>query len=125
MRDDLPDSFSRAHRLEAWNIAGDLLGTWEGSAAAAVLELVAAFPAGEGMRCFNPGYAIWAYAADDSLLFDLEFCYRCNWVGVREPGHRQRLVPFDPKSVWAEELLARFQAFELPPDLSRAGTAPG
>lgn len=112
MRDDLPETVSRAHRLEAWTTAGDLLGCWDGAEAAAVLELVATFPAEEGMRCFNPGYAIWAYSADEKFLFDLEFCYRCNWVGVREPGQRQRLVPFDPESVPAKELLARFQTFE-------------
>ena len=57
----------------------------------------------------------WSCSVDaldrpDELLFDLEFCYRCNWVGVREPGQRQRLVPFDPNSLPAKELLARFQA---------------
>lgn len=111
MRDDLPNNLLRAHRVEAWTIAGDLLGTWEGSEATAVLELIGTFPPGEGMRCFNPGYAVWVYAADDELLFDLEFCYRCNWVGVQEPGQRQRLVSFDPSSVPAKELLARFQGF--------------
>jgi hypothetical protein len=110
----MPENTARARRLEAWTTTGDLLGTWEGASATATLELVASFPPGEGMRCFNPGYAIWAYtAADDELLFDLEFCYRCNWVGVREPGQRQHLLPFDPNSVPAKELLARFQAFEL------------
>ncbi|MET9627568.1 hypothetical protein ABZX92_08900 [Lentzea sp. NPDC006480] len=112
MREHLPTSASGVRRLEAWTIAGDVLGTWEDSAATVVLELIATFPPGEGMRCFNPGYAIWAYAADDELLFDLEFCYRCNWVGVHEPGQRQRLVPFDPNSVPAKELLARFQTLE-------------
>jgi hypothetical protein len=112
VRDDLPKTVSRAHRLEAWTIAGDLLGCWEDAEAAAVLDLIASFPAGEGMRCFSPGYAIWAYSAEDEVLFDLEFCYRCNWVGVQEPGQRQRLVPFASNSVPAGELLARLQSLE-------------
>ncbi|MEU0883559.1 hypothetical protein ABZ345_33555 [Lentzea sp. NPDC005914] len=107
----MPKSASRARRLEARTIAGDLLGTWEDTEATAVLDLIATFPPGQGMRCFTPGYAIRAYAADDELLFDLKFCYRCNWVGVKKAGQRRQLVPFDPNSVPAKELLARFQTF--------------
>lgn len=82
-----------------------------GRGASAVLALIASFPTGEPARCFSPGYAIWAHTADGQVLFDLEFCYGCFWVGVREAGKRQRLVAFDADSPPAQELLARFQAF--------------
>ena len=107
----MPASATKARRLEAWTIAGDLLGSWEDAEAAEVLALVASLPAGEPMRCFSPAYAIWAHDADDEVLFDLEFCFGCFWVGVREAGDRQHLVAFDAKSTRAQELLARFKAF--------------
>ncbi|MEV6715660.1 hypothetical protein AB0M48_26875 [Lentzea sp. NPDC051208] len=45
------------------------------------------------------------------MLFDLEFCFGCFWVGVRETGNRQHLVAFDADSPPAQELLAQFKAF--------------
>ncbi|SFR20168.1 hypothetical protein SAMN04488564_105142 [Lentzea waywayandensis] len=60
----------------------------------------------------QPGYAISAHAADDEVLFGPEFCFECFWVGVREAGDRQHLVAFDADSPPAQELLARFQAFQ-------------
>ncbi|MET9230482.1 hypothetical protein [Lentzea sp. NPDC003310] len=107
----IPAGTSRAHRLEAWTIQGDLLGTWEGKEASAVLALVAKLPTADPMRCFSPGYAIWAHDANGEVLFDLEFCFGCFWVGVREPGGRQRLVAFDAGSAPAQELLAGFRGF--------------
>ncbi|WP_329789870.1 hypothetical protein V1227_37590 [Lentzea sp. DG1S-22] len=107
----MPAHASKAHRLEAWTVQGDLLGSWEHAEAASVLALVASLPAGEPMRCFNAAYAIWAHGADGEVLFDLEFCFGCFWVGVREAGERQRLVAFDAESDQARELLARFRAF--------------
>ena len=107
----MPASAAEARRLEAWTIEGDLLGSWDDAEAAAILSLIASLPPGEPMRCFNPGYAIWAHAADGEVLFDLEFCFGCFWVGVREAGERQRLVAFDAESDQARELLARFRAF--------------
>jgi hypothetical protein len=108
----MPSSATRARRLEAWTIEGELLGSWEDAEASAVLALIAKFPAGEPMRCFNPGYAIWARTADGQVLFDLEFCFECFWVGVRQAGKRQHLVAFDADSPPAQELLARFKAFQ-------------
>lgn len=107
----MPANAAQAHRLEAWTIQGDLLGSWEGPEVAPVLALVASLPAGDPMRCFTPAYAIWAHGADGEVLFDLEFCFGCFWVGVREAGERQDLVAFDAESAPARQLLAWFQAF--------------
>ncbi|MCP2202705.1 hypothetical protein LX90_006422 [Lentzea flava] len=108
----MPVSVARARKLEAWTVQGDLLGSWVGPDSAAVLALIASFPVAEPMRCYSPAYAILAYSADDEYLFDLEFCYGCYWVGVRGPDDRQHLVPFDPESAPAKELLARFHLLE-------------
>ncbi|MGW6448718.1 hypothetical protein [Lentzea sp. NPDC055074] len=107
----MPARARHAHRLEAWTVAGDLLGSWEGPDASDILALVANFPTGEPMRCYSPEYAIWAHSTGGDVLFDLEFCYECHRVGVREQGDRQRLVAFNAGSSPAQELLARFKAF--------------
>ncbi|MFJ8960793.1 hypothetical protein ACIRG5_15545 [Lentzea sp. NPDC102401] len=104
----MPASATKAHRLEAWTIQGDLLGSWERSEASTILTLVASLPTGDPMRCFSPAYAIWAHAADGAVLFDLEFCFGCFWVGVRETDEHQELVAFDADSLPAQELLSRF-----------------
>jgi hypothetical protein len=44
---------------------GSLAERSTGSAATAVT--------GEPMRCFNPGYTVWAHAAAGEVLFDPEF----------------------------------------------------
>lgn len=107
----MPASAAAAHRLEAWTVKGDLLGSWNDAEVSAILSLIASLPSGEPMRCFSPGYAIWAHAADGEVLFDLEFCFECFWVGVREAGKRRHLVAFDTDSPPARELLAHFKGF--------------
>ncbi|WP_093169205.1 hypothetical protein [Sinosporangium album] len=104
------DDYSNSHR---WvSVPGKIVGTWCGSEATEVIDLVAGLQPSEMTRCFLPGYGIRAHGADH-LLFEIAFCFQCHNALLLVPGPKgQRdLVGFNAESQCAQELLNRFRTF--------------
>ncbi|WP_410614291.1 hypothetical protein [Amycolatopsis sp. lyj-109] len=102
---------SSSREWDEWDaVPGETLGTAEGAAAEALVELVAGLPDGESMRCFIPVYALKVHGAAD-VLVEIAFCFRCHNALVVVPGGgRPGLVAFEPDSPAGRKLLARFKA---------------
>ncbi|GAA0657444.1 hypothetical protein GCM10010193_05150 [Kitasatospora atroaurantiaca] len=99
---------SRDRHLWTDTVPGERVGLWDD--AQEVLALIRDIPASEPMRCFSPGYAIRAHAADGKRLFDIAFCFRCHravFYGPDAPAEASQTM--DPTSAPALELLRRFR----------------
>ncbi|KAB2352221.1 hypothetical protein [Actinomadura rudentiformis] len=119
----LPESAVKTDRLECiriddlseWHrwtsVPGATIGTWQGSDAAEALDLVAALPTGDVMRCFLPGFGLRAYGTDQ-LFFEIAFCFECHNALVIQPelDNRHDLIGFKADSRRAEDLLSRFRS---------------
>jgi hypothetical protein len=104
------------HGWPGWtdSVPGETIGMWED--AQELLALVAGIPAGEGMRCFSPGFALRARTGGhpvfpEQVLFEIAFCFQCNKAWFYGPAVTAQLAhqTFDPSSGPARELLRRFQ----------------
>ncbi len=103
----LDDEWSR------WpGVPGEVIGTWAGDRVRGALELVAALPEAEQMRCFVPRYGL-RLRAGSLVLAEVAFCFSCHNAMVfpsdRLP-HLPRWFTFDPDSPPARELLRLFRA---------------
>lgn len=93
-------------------VPGDVIGTWTNDQVNEVLDLVAALPAAEQMRCFLPRFAV-RLRSGPTVLAEVAFCFRChNAMGIPSPHNpgTPRWFTFDPDSEPAQELLRRFRA---------------
>jgi hypothetical protein len=93
-------------------VPGDVIGTWTDDQVDEVLDLVAALPAAEQMRCFVPRFAVRPRSGP-MVLAEVAFCFRChNAMGIPSPHSPKtpRWFTFDPGSEPAQELLRRFRA---------------
>jgi hypothetical protein len=93
-------------------VPGTTIGKLLGEEALEFLDLVAALSSGEIMRCFVPGYGIRARNADELVLFEIAFCFKCNNALILEhvPRKQRDFVGFKADSRRAQDLLARFRA---------------
>jgi hypothetical protein len=67
------------------SVPGDVVGTWTGEEVEAVLDLVAALPEAEPMRCFVPGFGV-RLRRGPVVLAEVAFCFRChNAMGIPSP----------------------------------------
>jgi hypothetical protein len=86
---------------------GTVVGTLEGSRVALALGLVAALPAGQMMRCFDPHYALRLRQGAVALV-DVAFCFECHnalRIPVLGGAGSSDLVGFDATSEPARDLL--------------------
>jgi hypothetical protein len=94
------------------SVPGDNIGTWTGEQVEVVLNLVAALPEAEQMRCFVPRFAV-RLRNGPVVLAEVAFCFRCrNAMGIPSPHSPKTPTwfTFDPDSEPARELLRRFQS---------------
>jgi len=92
-------------------VPGDVVGTWSGETVHAALELIAALPVAEQMRCFTPSYGI-RLRADTSVLAEVAFCFQCNNALGLPTAHTPNVpgwFTFDPASVPAQRLFQMFR----------------
>ncbi|WP_203834263.1 hypothetical protein [Winogradskya humida] len=96
-------------------LPGEVIGTWTGERVREVLDLVAALPEGEQMRCFVPRYGI-RVRSESAVIAEVAFCFRCRNALVI-PSEQAPGLPtwftFDPESSPAQELLRLFRACEV------------
>lgn len=101
-----------AEIFDRWaTLPGDVIGTWSGDRIRVVLDLVAALPASEQMRCFLPRYGIRVHAGP-VVLAEVAFCFRCHNARALPSEHTPQLprsFTFDPDSPPAQELLRLFR----------------
>jgi hypothetical protein len=102
-------------RYPDWNrwtaVPGDVVGTWAGEKVRRALELIAALPEAEQMRCFVPSYGI-RLRTESSVLAEVAFCFRCHNALAFPGEHTPNLAnwfTFDPDSAPARHLLALFR----------------
>jgi hypothetical protein len=98
------------------SVPGEVLGTSTGEQAQAVLELVAALPEAEQMRCFVPRFAL-RLRRGPVVLAEVAFCFRChNALGIPSPHNptTPTWFTFDADSAPAQELLGLFRALGPP-----------
>jgi hypothetical protein len=97
----------------AWRaVPGKVIGVWDGERVSVVLNLVAALPESEAMRCFLPRYAI-RLRRGPLVLTEVAFCFRCrNAMSVPAAGNREppTWFTFDPDSSPAQDLLRLLQS---------------
>ncbi|GAA2590820.1 hypothetical protein GCM10010435_81900 [Winogradskya consettensis] len=95
-------------------VPGKVIGTWTGARVREVLDLVAALPEDEQMRCFNPRYGI-RVRSEAAVLSEVALCFSCHNALVIPSEHTPGLLTwftFDPESPPAQELLRLFRACE-------------
>ncbi|MEH1125505.1 hypothetical protein [Micromonospora sp. CPCC 206061] len=84
-----------------------VIGTWSGERVSVVLNLVAALPESEAMRCFVPLYAI-RLRGGSLVLTEVAFCFQCHnamSVPIADNTQPPTWFTFDPDSKPAEDLL--------------------
>ena len=97
-------------------VPGEVIGTWTGQQAQVVLDLVAALPEAEQMRCFIPRFAL-RLRSEAVVLAEVAFCFQChNALGIssRYSPKTPAWFTFDPDSEPAQDLLRRFRALDHP-----------
>lgn len=99
-----------------WNtwraVPGKAIDTWEGERVSVVLNLVAALPESEGMRCFVPRYAI-RLRCGPLVLTEVAFCFQCRnamSVPIADEMQPSMWFTFDPNSQPAQDLLGLLQS---------------
>ena len=105
-------------REQRATLPGDVIGTWRGGRFRVALDLVAALPPSEQMRCFLPRYGIRVHAGS-SVLAEVAFCFRCHNARAlpsEHTPHRPSWFTFDPDSPPAQELLHLFRTTDRPAD---------
>ncbi|MEJ3748635.1 hypothetical protein WEI85_35810 [Actinomycetes bacterium KLBMP 9797] len=91
-----------------WRVVpGKVIGTWSGERVSVVLNLVAALPESEAMRCFVPRYAI-RLRGGPLVLTEVAFCFQCHnamSVPIADTTQPPTWFTFDPDSKPAQDLL--------------------
>jgi hypothetical protein len=105
-------AFDRCRDWSRWTaVPGDVVGTWGGEQARRAIELIAALPEAEQMRCFTPRYGI-RVRTETSVLAEVAFCFQCR-NALALPGPRTPSLPnwftFDPDSAPGQQLLELFR----------------
>lgn len=95
----------------AWRaVPGTVVAVWEGKRVPVVLDLVAALPESEAMRCFVPRHAI-RLRRGPLVLTEVAFCFRCHnamSLPIADDTGPPTWFTFDPDSGPAQDLLRLF-----------------
>jgi len=97
-------------------VPGEVIGTWAGEQVHVALDLVAALPEAEQMRCFIPRFAL-RLRNETVVLAEVAFCFRCHNALCISSPHGPKTptwFTFDPESEPAQDLLRRFRALDHP-----------
>lgn len=84
---------------------------WDGGDVAEALRLMAEIPESDLYRCFSPGFGIRLHDATVARA-EVLFCFQCHRaliLDLRKPSRHAVSATFDPESVPARDLLARFR----------------
>jgi len=105
-------ALGRSPNWSQWTaLPGEVIGTWSGETVGVALELIAALPEAEQMRCFTPSYGI-RLRTGTAVLAEVAFCFRCRNALALPTAHTPNVpgwFTFDPGSAPAQQLLQMFR----------------